>query len=455
MSEIGIEGGRSVLRSRDRDAIIQSLRAGVVPRRGHQHIQVGRAEEVKALVRDLERVIEGGSALRFVIGEYGSGKTFFLYLIRAIGLEKGLVAAHTDLSPARRLHATDGQARTLYTDLMSNLATRGRPEGGAAPSVVERFVTSALQEAREGGVAAGAVLDRRLNSLVEMPGGFDFAEVVAAYWRAHDSGDDQLKSDAIRWLRGEFSTRTDARKALGVRTIVDDGNIYDQLKLLARFVRLAGYGGLVICFDEMVNLYKLANTRARNNNYEQILRIVNDSFQGVAVGLGILFGGTPEFLMDPRRGLYSYEALQSRLAQNRFAAEGLKDLTGPVLHLANLTPEELYVLLRNLRHVYSGGDPARLLMPDEGLVAFMEHCSKRIGDAYFRTPRNTVRSFLDLLAVLDQNPSAEWRQLLSGVDLAAEVNPDLEPLEGEEGQPSENGGEHSAGPIDDLTSFRL
>lgn len=436
------------IRPRDRDAILQSLRAGVVPRRGHQYIQVGRSDEVRALLQDLDRIADGGSAIRFVIGEYGSGKTFFLFLIRSIALEKGLVSAHADLNPDRRLHATAGQARSLYAELMANLATRTRPDGGAVASVVERFVTSALQSARDEGVAVGSVLQDRLASLSEMAGGYDFAEVVAAYWRGHDEGDDRLKSDAVRWLRGEFSTRTDARKALGVRTIIDDDNLYDQLKLFARFVRLAGYGGLLLCLDELVNLYKLANTQARSSNYEQILRILNDSLQGASVGLGFVMGGTPEFLMDTRRGLYSYEALRSRLSQNRFAADGRRDLTGPVLSLASLSPEEMYVLLRNLRHVHASGDPAQYLLPDEALVVFMEHCSQRLGEAYFRTPRSTTRAFLELLAVLEQNPGAGWRELLGAVEVAPESNPDLEPLP--------DGGAVAA-PVgdDELASFKL
>jgi hypothetical protein len=282
-----------------------------------------------------------------------------------------------------------------------------------------------------------------------MTGGYDFAEVVGAYWRGHDTGDDRLKSDAVRWLRGEFSTRTDARKALGVRTIIDDDNVYDQLKLFARFVRLAGYGGLLVCLDELVNLYKLANTQARNSNYEQLLRILNDSLQGTSVGLGFLLGGTPEFLMDQRRGLYSYEALRSRLAQNRFAADGRRDLSGPVLSLANLSPEEMFVLLRNLRHVQASGDLAAYLLPDEALVAFMEHCSKRLGEAYFRTPRNTIRAFLELLAVLEQNPGTDWHPLLGAVEIAPEGNPDLEPLAAGQG---EKGGEAED---DELASFKL
>lgn len=385
---------RPQIRARDRDAILRSLRAGVVPRRGHQHIQVGRADEIRALLGDLESIRDGGSAIRFIIGEFGSGKTFFLFLVRAIALEKGLVTAHADLAPDRRLQASGGQARGLYTELMANLATRTRPDGGAMKSVVERFVSHARQEARQQDVPVDEMIRERLGKLTELVGGYDFAEVVAGYWRGHEEGNDQLQSDAIRWLRGEFSTKTDARKALGVRTIVDDSNVYDHLKLFARFCRLAGYDGFLVCLDEMVNLYKLASGISRNNNYEQLLRIVNDSLQGSSVGLGFLMGGTPEFLMDTRKGLYSYEALRSRLTRNQFAGGGLQDLSGPVIHLANLSPEELYLLLENLRRVQAGDEPEEKLLPDEALTIFMDHCSQRIGDSYFRTPRNTIRAFL-------------------------------------------------------------
>ncbi len=435
------------IRPRDRDAILQSLAAGVVPRRGQQHIQVGRADEIRALLRDVERVADGGSAVRLVIGEYGAGKTFFLNLVRSVALEKGLVTVHADLNPDRRLHATGGQARNLYAELAHNMATRTHPEGGALAGVVERFVTRARQEADQQGAEPDTVIRARLAELAEMVGGYDFAAVVAAYWRGHSEGNEALKSAAVRWLRGEYTTRTDARAELGVRTIVDDAGVYDQLKLFALFTVQAGYGGLVVVLDEMVNLYKLSHTQARKANYEQVLRIVNDCLQGSARHLGFLMGGTPEFLMDTRRGLYSYEALQSRLAENAFAAGGLKDLTGPVVRLASLTPEELFVLLTKLRHVQAAGDPAAHVLPDEALHAFMEHCHTRIGAAYFQTPRTSIRAFVQLLAVLEQNPDASWRELLGAVEVRPEQNPDLEPLPGDE----------DAAPAgeDALTTFQL
>jgi hypothetical protein len=444
------------IRARERDAIIQSLRAGVVPRTGQQHIQVGRADEVRALIADLDRIADGGSGIRFVIGEFGSGKTFFLYLIRSIALEKRLVTIHSDLTPDRRLHATGGQARALYQELVRNMSTRAKPDGGALPSVVERFITSSVDEARQANLKPEAVIRLRLASLAEMVNGYDFAEVVAAYWKGHDTGNETLRSDAVRWLRGEYATRTDARAALGVRTIVDDGNVYDQLKLLARFVRLAGFAGTIVCCDELVNLYKLANTKARNTNYEQILRILNDCLQGSAEGLGFLLGGTPEFLLDTRRGLYSYQALQSRLAENRFAKDGLVDYSGPVLRLANLSPEDLYVLLGKLRHVYASGDASRYLIPDQGLQAFMQHCSQKIGDAYFRTPRNSVTAFVNLLAVLEQNPSASWQELLEHVQVMPATNPDLQPLDDAEGAEEKPGAAlKPESSDDDLASFKL
>lgn len=408
------------IRPRDRDAIIQSLRAGVVPRAGQHLVQVGRNREIETLVGDIDRVADGGSAFRLVIGEYGAGKTFFLNLVRAVAMERKLVVISADLNPDRRLHASGGQARSLYAELMRNLSTRTKPEGGALGGVVEKFIATAKTEAKASGQAADVVLRAKLEHLTELVNGYDFADVIAAYCRGFDEGNEQLKADAIRWLRGEFTTKTDARTALGVRTIVDDASVYDQLKLMARFCRLAGYAGLMVNLDEMVNLYKLANTQARNANYEQILRILNDSFQGTAVGLGFILGGTPEFLLDTRRGLYSYPALQSRLAQNTFAAGGLVDLSGPVMRLTALTPEDFYVLLQKIRHVFAGGDASKHLLPDQGIASFMEHCSRRIGEAYFRTPRTTITSFINLLAVLEQNPGTTWESLLGGIEIMAD-----------------------------------
>ena len=406
--------------AKERDAAIQALRAGVVPRVGIRHVQVGRAREVEETVRDMARIAGGGSAVRFVIGEYGSGKTFYLTLARTVAAEKKLVVMHADLSPERRLHATGGQARTLCADLIQSMATRTKPEGGALPSIVERFLGDTQKQAAKDGRDPGDAIRDRLEAVRDGVAGYDFAEVVVRYRDAIENGDEALKAAALRWLRAEYTLKTEARQALGVRTIVEDSGVYDHLKAMSRLVQLAGYDGTLIVLDEMVNLYKLVNSQARNANYEQILRIVNDALQGSAERLGFYFGGTPDFLLDTRRGLFSYEALRSRLAENSFAKDGLVDLSGPVIRLQSLSPDEMQVLLERLRLLWASGDPTRLPVPDEALTAFLAHCSKKIGDAYFRSPRETIRSFLDLLAVLEQNPGTGWDAVLERVDIRAE-----------------------------------
>ncbi len=421
---------RTRIRVRERDSIIQSLKAGVAPRAGIQHIQVGRVNEIEAINKDIDRISQGGSAFRLIIGEYGSGKTFFLSVIRAIALEKQLVSVNADLSPDRRIHASSGQARNLYSELMRNMATRNRPQGNALTAVVERFVNHAQHAATEAGVSVASVIDERLSSLTEHVGGFSFAKVIEAYWHGHENNDDELMANAIRWLRAEFSTKTEARKALGVRDIISDSSFYSNLKIMSLLVTQAGYKGLLVCLDEMVNLYKLSSTRARLSNYEQILWILNDCLQGTAEHLGFLLGGTPEFLLDTRKGLYSYEALQSRLAENSFAQRaGVIDYSSPSLHLANLTPEEVYILLQNIRRVFASGDETQYLVPDEALEAFLHHCSDTIGDAYFRTPRNTIKAFANLLSVLEQNENLEWSDLIGSVAIPDDNPSDMPEIE--------------------------
>ena len=414
------------IRPRERSAIIQSLRAGVTPRIGLEYIQVGRVNEVKALIEDLDNIEQGGSAFRIIIGDFGAGKSFFLQLIRYIAFEKGMVVINADMSPDRRLFASNGQARNLYKELARNLATRAHPEGNAMIPLVEKFITEQRRIADAEGKDVERVIKDKLNSLSELVDGYDFAQVIATYWKAYNEGNEDLKNNVIRYLRGEYTSRADARRDLGVRAIVEDNNVYDHIKLLARFVTQAGYKGLLVNLDEVVNLYKLPSQRARSSNYEQVLRILNDCLQGSAESLGFLLGGTPEFLMDQRKGLYSYEALHSRLAENTFAQiANVVDYHSPILMLQNLSPEEIYVLLCNIRNVFAGGNKDKYILPDEALKAFLEHCSKNIGDAYFRTPRNTIKAFVDLLSIVEQNPDLSWQSLIGNIKIDSETDNSL------------------------------
>jgi hypothetical protein len=433
------------IRDRERQAILKSLRAGVVPRIGLQHIQVGRKAEVSALLDDLNQVADGGASIRFVIGRFGSGKSFFLNLASIVALEKGFLVARADITTDRRLHGSGGQARGLYAELMRNLSSKAKPEGGALGPVIERWMADIQQSASNDPSAVEEAIHARLKPLQELVNGFDLATVLVRYFQAFQAGDQPTQDSALRWLRGEYTTKTEARHDLGVRNFVDDAQIYDQLKLMAKLARIAGYKGLVLCIDEMVVLsHRLASAKSRLANYEAILRMLNDCLQGSAEGLQLLFGGTDEFLEDRRRGLYSYEALATRLAPNQFASDENVTLAGPVIRLKNLTPEDLYVLLHRIRDVFAGGEPAKHLIPDEGLTAFISWSRKTLGDDYFRTPRDTVTRFVGLLDILDNDPARDWRKAL-GLTANVVVSP----------SPSAEASSETVPEQDDLVTFKL
>ncbi len=410
------------MKRRERDAVLQSLQAGLVPRSGLHLIQVGRKDEVTATLADLERIEQGGAAFRIVMGRFGSGKSFFLNLVRTLALQKRMVVVQADMTMERRINASGGQARALFSELMKNLAIKSKPDGGALRNLCEGWISGIQNQVKTAGGSDEDVKKRifeDLKDLQDSVGGFEFAEVLAKYYEGYATGNDALQGAALRWLRGEFTTKTDARAVLGVRRIIDDDNFYDSLKLMAAFCIKAGYTGLLVNLDEMVVLsHRLPSARARQANYEAILTMLNDCLQGSVKNLGFLLGGTDDFLEDKRRGLYSYEALRSRLAENRFAGQGVKDFSGPVLRLQNLSPEDLFVLLGNIRHVHAFGDESKYIVPDEALKAVLKKASETLGADYYKTPRDIIRSFVGLLNVLDQNPGRDWQSFLGNGFLA-------------------------------------
>lgn len=411
-----------MIKTKEREIIIQSLRSGVVPRLGLQHIQIGRSDELKSFISNITTIANGGTSFRLVIGEYGSGKTFFLSLIRSIALQQGLVTMNADLSPTKRLHGTDGQARLLLSELIASLSTRTKQDGNALQNILEKFITMARTEAEQHQRNVISVIHEQLSELNEYPGGYAFAQVIKKYWEAYEEGNNILKDCALRWLKAEYTTKTDSLRDVGVREFIDDSSLFNTLKLYSILIQKAGYKGLLICMDEMVNLYKISNSVSRKANYEEILNILNNTLQGTLTNIGFIMSGTPEFLTDGNRGLYSYEALKSRLAENSFSKKlGLVDYNSTVLRLSNLTKEELYLLLKNLRNVFAGGDESKYLVPDEALLAYLNHCANKIGDSYFRTPRNTIKGFLDLLSMLEQYPDLQWSDMIEKVEIVKDV----------------------------------
>lgn len=428
---------------REAKTILTSLSAGVVPRTGLRHVSVGRLPEVAALKSDLDHNREGGATVRFVIGKFGSGKSFLLQLMRTYALESKFVVADADFSPERRLFGSGDEAIATYRELMKNLSTQTRPDGNALPTIIERWISS-IQTS----VATESSLDHAspefvnqvknrifstLNDMQELIHGFDFGSVLATYYQGYADNNEELKSSALRWLRGEYATKKEAYDALKIRTIINSDNFYDYLKVFAVFFKKIGYSGFTVCLDEAAYLYTITNSVSRKNNYEVILSIINDCLQGKASYIGFIFGGTPEFMEDQRRGLFSYEALRSRLAGNRFLGEGLQDFTGPVIKLSSLTAEEIFVLLQKIREIHQSQAADPVKMTDQDIHAYMEETLRRMGAREFTTPRELVREFVNLLNLLVQYPDKTWQEIVMGLPAPKEEQPqDLPPATDED-----------------------
>ncbi len=418
MSEQNIKVPRRISQT-----VLNSLKGGVVPRIGLPYITVGRKNEIEALLHDVAIISEGGASFRFIVGRYGSGKSFLLQTIRNYAMDRGFIVADADLSPERRLQGTRGQGLATYRELISNLSTKTKPEGGALTLVLDRWISAVQSEAaRETGFLPGdptltAAVDQKIytvtSSVSELVHGFEFATLLSAYYHAYCSGDDGTKAKVVRWFRGEYTLKREAKEELGINVIITDDDWYDYLKLFAVFFRLAGYTGMMIMIDELVNIYKIPNAITRQYNYEKLLTMYNDTLQGKARYLGFIMGATPQALEDKRRGIYSYEALRSRLTEGRFSKPGMRDLLAPVIRLEPLTAEEMLVLCEKLSDMHAGLYGYERIVTTDDLVSFLKVEYERIGADQNITPREVIRDFIELLDLLYQNQGMSISALLT------------------------------------------
>ena len=388
--------------------ILNSLKGGVVPRIGLPYITVGREVEIRALLTDLSLIADGGASFRFLVGRYGAGKSFLLQTIRTHAMGEGFVVADADLSPERRLQGGQGQGLATYRELIRNISTKTRPEGGALNLILDRWVASCAD-------ADESAVNSQLAPLEEMVHGFDFARMLRRYRAAVSEGNEEAMSRVTKWIRGEYRTKSEARAELGSSTIISDDDWYDYVKLIARFLVCSGYKGMLVLIDELVNLYKIPNAITRQYNYEKILTMYNDTLQGKAQYLGMIMGGTPTSIEDRRRGVFSYEALRSRLAQGRFARNDLKDMLAPIIRLQPLTYEELLVLIEKLMQIHAGYFGWTPTLTENDLVDFLKIEFGRVGADTHLTPREVIRDFIELLDILCQNPDANVAELLQSV----------------------------------------
>lgn len=404
-------------------AVLNSLKGGVVPRIGLPYVTVGRKSEIEAFLHDVDVISEGGASFRFIVGRYGSGKSFLLQTIRNYIMDRNFVVVDGDLSPERRLQGGKGQGLATYRELIQNLSTKTRPEGGALTLILDRWINSVQNEViQETGLTDDdpkfeKEMDKKIydviNNLSEMVHGFDFAKILNMYYHAYLEDDDETKAKVVKWFRGEYTHKTEAKKELGVSIIISDDDWYEYLKLFASFFKQAGYAGLVIMIDELVNIYKIPNAISRQYNYEKILTMYNDAMQGKAKYLGIIMAGTPQSIEDRRRGVYSYEALRSRLSEGKFSKAGARDMYAPVIKLDPLTAEEMLVLTEKLADMHAGFYGYERTITDDNLAQFIKIEYARIGADTNITPREVIRDFIELLDIVWQNPQTNIEELLN------------------------------------------
>lgn len=402
--------------------IINSLKGGVVPRIGLPYITVGRETEINALLHDVDIIADSGASFRFIVGKYGSGKSFLLQTIRNYAMDRNFAVADADLSPERRLQGTKGQGLATYKELIQNMATKTRPEGGALTLILDRWISNIQSEvAAESGLSFNDTAFCRLvekkiyevvGSLNEMVHGFDFAKLLIIYYKSFLTGDDESKAKVVKWFRGEYANKTDARSELGVNIIITDDDWYEYIKLFALFLKKAGYNGFLILIDELVNIYKIPNSITRQYNYEKILTMYNDTLQGKARYLGIIMSGTVQCIEDTRRGVFSYEALKSRLEEGRFGREDIKDVLAPVIKLSPLTYEEMLVLIEKLADIHAGLFEYERVISQDDMINFIKIEFGRIGAETNITPREVIRDFIELLNIVCQNPDINVAELL-------------------------------------------
>ena len=420
------------VKPKEATAIINSLLGGVVPKLGVQHITVGRSPEIAAFVQALDEVKNGHSLVKFWIGDFGSGKSFMLHLLNTVALKQKFVVANADFTPDNRLYANDGKAVALYAAIMDNIAIQTKPEGGALATLLEKWIEQVvsrvaeeqhipLTEIREPQhlPKVQAAIMATIQELTDV-GGFDFGTVVMKYYEGYITDNDLLKRNALKWLKGEYRTKTEARQDLGVREVINDVNYYDMLKNFGRLFVSMGYSGFMINLDEAINLYKISTSTMREKNYEKILSIYNDCFQGKVSNLFINFAGTREVLENERRGFFSYQALKSRLETNKFETSELRDFAQPVIRLHPLSHNEVFVLLQKLKEIFDFNYKIQLAVSADDITAFMEEMFNKPGASEFLTPREVIRDFLNILSLLRQNPGLDKRRLFSEVQIRDE-----------------------------------
>ena len=408
--------------------IVTALNSGLVPRSGIENIMVGREDVLIQIEIDLDNVSTGLSLTKFIIGKYGTGKSFMQAAITQKGYAKNFVVSKVDFSPYRRLYNNDGMGRATYVEIIKNMTTK-TSSSNTIESIIEMWIGNQISlfssepdfDLTNENYINKIILNikKEIKDMDTCFGGTDFSDVLTLYLKAYIEGNTEKQRECIKWISGEYPNVSLAKHDLGVSVIINDQNYYEFLKVICRFVVLAGYSGLIINFDEVVNLYKISIKTIRDKNYEMILRIFNDTIQGDVHNLFITFSGTPQFLEDEFKGLFSYGALKRRLSSNKYEDNDIYDYSQPVIKLRSLTNEEIFKLLKKLINIHELYYKYESNISNEDIIEYIRVQFNNLENNKI-TVGEIVRDFFGLLNVLQKNQQLNIRQLIGNNDRKVE-----------------------------------
>ena len=353
-------------------------------------------------------------------------------------MAKGMIVADADLSPNRSLIGSSNRKKGLatYRELMCNLSIKTSPTGSALGKILDLWLNmiwiDVAKNIGQGGIQGNALEEMVTNKIYEtildmqeMVHGYDFANILVMYWKASRVNDAEIKAKTLRWLRGEYNTKTEAKQDLGVSNIINDDDWYEYIKLFSNFFVKIGYKGFIVIIDELINIYKCKSPVARNNNYEKILAMYNDTMQGKARYLGIIMGGTPQSIEDVNRGVFSYEALKSRLESGKYGTNKMINLMTPIIRIMPLTKEEIIVLLEKLAEIHADLYDYELKITIEDIIDFIEEAIQGEKNV---TPRSIIRDFIEVLNLFYQNYNLSIKDIMNAFKYSDDVE-DVQEIE--------------------------
>lgn len=383
--------------------IIDSLRNGTVPAEGTENIAVGIDEELTEIQDQIERTREDKSAFKFIIGDYGSGKTFFSTSVREMAYDKKFVVSSVVISQETPLHKFE----ELYRKIMEGMRTSENKKIPAFNFILEEWLLNIEDKVieiegldpYEDSKKFQIEMNKRINEELMIVGSIaaSFANAIRAFYKAKYEGDTVLAQGAVAWLKGD-NVRAELKSKLGVIGTITRENSFEFFRALLQMIKTAGYEGLMIILDEVETVQKLVRKDMRSAAYENLRFFIDESDRNSFPSCFFLYTGTTD-LMESEKGFKSLEPLYQRIKVEREKGDKFKNLRQPVMFLDGLNRDRLYEVACRVRNihgqVYSWMPNDKLT--DDFIKRLINDMTLGFGGEINIGPRGFLRTLIDIL----------------------------------------------------------